>query len=292
MATDSIAHIEAVFTKFQQGAKPSAGKDSATVQKAPEWAGFDLDLLEELKQTVASAFKKSPKDAELLKLSARVYYDIDDPSLLFGVLDKWKKADKKSIIPHLYRSEYYFHDERISYDEFIAEIKDALKIDPDSLAVLSMAYSGAKAKGDDGRQLKYACEYASRARSADWQFVYGTLCRQGMMFDRAEREFIKGLAIKPDHPYCTGGLARCYFEMGKLDKAEELFASLTESKVADVSNIAKARLNLIDNIRQKKPVPEKIKRLLKHADEWEKRRVDEISDEQHRKLIAECFARK
>ena len=27
----------------------------------------------------------------------------------------------------------------------------------------------------------------------------------------------------------------------------------------------------------------------KYADEWEKRRVDEISDEQHRKLIAECF---
>ena len=230
MAKNSLEQIEDLYEQFQKGVKASGNKVKTPAQKANEWVGFDLDLMDELKQSVASALKKMPKDTDLLELVARIYYDIDDTGLLFGVLEKWKKADKKNIIPYLYHAEYYFHNERISYDDFIAEIKDALKIDPDSLDVLSMAYSGAKAKGDDGRQLKYACEVASRANSADWQFIYGTLCRRSIMFERAEHEFKKGISLNPGHPYCIGGLARCYMELGKLDKAEELFASLEHFK--------------------------------------------------------------
>ena len=122
MANESIAKIEALYEQCQQGITTTGNKIQSPAQKANEWVGFDLDLLVELKQAVDKALKKSPKDAELLELSARIYYEIDDPALLFGVLSKWKKADNKSIFPFLYRAEYYFHDECISYDDFIAEI--------------------------------------------------------------------------------------------------------------------------------------------------------------------------
>lgn len=288
MANESIAKIEALFEKFQRGVKASGHQIKSPAQKASEWVGYNVDLLAELKQAIVSALKKMPKDTDLLELGARIYYDIDDHGLLFGILNKWKKADKKSIIPYLYHAEYYFHDERISYDECLVIIKEALKRQPDSPEVLSLAYECAHDNGDNARRLICAEKLASKTLLPDWFYIAGVEQKRNKLYEKAENSFRQGLKQDPKHLDCMIGLATSHLKRLNLDSAENYFR---ESLKIQETKIAQKQLKIIDRLRDKKAwSPMEIKQMALWQ-EWADKRLNDITEEEQKQRIAALFAK-
>jgi len=288
MANDPLSHLEAVYDKFNRGIKASGNKVKSPAQEAYELFGVDSDLLEELKEAVVSALKKMPKNTDLLELAARIYFDIDDGILLISVLDKWKKADKKSIIPYLYHAEYYYRDEYITYDKRLGIIKEALKRQPDSPEVLSVAYDVAHDNGDNARRLICAEKLASKTMLPAWFYIAGVEQKRNKLYEKAENSFRQGLKRDPNHLDCMIGLATSHLKRLNLDSAEHYFR---ESLQIQETKFAKQQIKVIDRLRDKKAwSPMEIKQMALWQ-EWADKRLKEITEEEQKQRIAALFAK-
>ncbi len=177
-------------------------------------------------------------------------------------------------------------DDLLNYDEFLADIAEALKRKPNSPIVLSLAYEGALHEGDDARRLHWAIKLVKVSDNPNHYFRYGVELARNLMIEKAQDMFRKGLEKNGNHVWCLNGLGQCFLQQLDLDEAADCFQ---KSLKIEETDLAKNRLRYIDSLQDGKSKAEIDKKRRKLIQQQAEDQLMPTSVEQQKIMIAKVL---
>ena len=186
--------------------------------------------------------KRDPKNLEAHRLLGRIYLRSlgDMPggngsdNILKLAIDQYEqivKLDPDSVDDHLLLGRLYRFNNDLQKAE--AELKTAIKIDPNSeeaVTTLAMLYTD---EGDTGHALKVLSSIPDSARSAKLYSALGAAYEQRKDYKSAIDAYKHAIILDRDNLDAIRGLAENYLNDGQLDSALEQYKVIADSNPED-----------------------------------------------------------
>jgi len=186
--------------------------------------------------------KRDPKNLEAHRLLGRIYLRSlgDMPggngsdNILKLAIDQYEqivKLDPDSVDDHLLLGRLYRFNNDMQKAE--AELKTAIKIDPNSeeaVTTLAMLYTD---EGDTGHALKVLSSIPDSARSAKLYSALGAAYEQRKDYKSAIDAYKHAIILDRDNLDAIRGLAENYLNDGQLDSALEQYKVIADSNPED-----------------------------------------------------------
>ena len=186
--------------------------------------------------------KRDPKNLEAHKLLGRIYLRSlgDMPggngsdNILRLAIDQYEqivKLDPDSVDDHLLLGRLYRFNNDLQKAE--AELKTAIKIDPNSeeaVTTLAMLYTD---EGDTGHALKVLSSIPDSGRSAKLYSALGAAYEQRKDYKSAIDAYKHAIILDRDNLDAIRGLAENYLNDGELDSALEQYKVIADSNPED-----------------------------------------------------------
>jgi tetratricopeptide (TPR) repeat protein len=186
--------------------------------------------------------KRDPKNLEAHKLLGRIYLRSlgDMPgsngsdNILKLAIDQYEqitKLDPNSVDDHLLLGRLYRLANELQKAE--AELKTAIKLDPNSeeaVTTLAMLYTD---EGDTARALKVLSSIPDSARSAKLYSALGAAYEQRKEYKSAIDAYKHAIVLDRDNLDAIRGLAENYLNAGQLEQALEQYKVIADSNPED-----------------------------------------------------------
>lgn len=186
--------------------------------------------------------KRDPKNLEAHKLLGRIYLrslgdmpgGAGSENMLKLAIDQYEqivKLDPESVDDHLLLGRLYRFNNDLHKAE--AELKTAVKLDPNSeeaVTTLAMLYTD---EGDTARALKVLSSIPDSARSAKLYSALGAAYEQRKDYKNAIDAYKHAIVLDRDNLDAIRGLAENYLNDGQLENALEQYKVIADSNPED-----------------------------------------------------------